>query len=313
MDGFDDLLGPTRAALERNPFADPFGRSSSPDPWKSFQPTELTTEHEDSTSAAFGTEERSTTPTLEDPGFAGTSATNAESPFEPGPTSVDPLDSAKALQEYEDEAAPSHQREPSTPTDHAPLGTPKSPGFRESVSTTIDDVLTPAPAERQPTPPRIASPPLAVNVSAPTASTSPPPTSPAESSALSSASIMGHAPDSSFASPSSTPFMQNTARPFYSPLDQPQSLERSFSGLALGGESANGWQSMGQGSQSMFVGESPRKPVVPDDDDDDDDKPILQARMSSLERAQRNGAPSVPVSPHYPMSLTMSLFTGFTT
>lgn len=36
MDGFDDLLAPSRSALEDNPFADPFAkRSGSPDPWAS--------------------------------------------------------------------------------------------------------------------------------------------------------------------------------------------------------------------------------------------------------------------------------------
>ncbi|KAG6821426.1 hypothetical protein H0H93_010150 [Arthromyces matolae] len=36
MDDFDDLLGPSRSALEDNPFADPFAkRSNSPDPWSS--------------------------------------------------------------------------------------------------------------------------------------------------------------------------------------------------------------------------------------------------------------------------------------
>lgn len=34
MEGFDDLLAPSRSALEDNPFADPFAkRSNSPDPW----------------------------------------------------------------------------------------------------------------------------------------------------------------------------------------------------------------------------------------------------------------------------------------
>ena len=40
MDGFDDLLVPTRQRLEDNPFEDPFAkRSNSPDPWASFHQT----------------------------------------------------------------------------------------------------------------------------------------------------------------------------------------------------------------------------------------------------------------------------------
>lgn len=299
MDGFDDLLAPTRDALERNPFADPFGRPNSPDPWKSFHDAD-----EDPATAVSGVEERSTTtPTLEDPGF---SASTTDTTFESHTSSQDPLDSAKALQSDEDEPSHPHERRPSTPTD-APLSTPKSPGFRESVSTAIDDVLQPAPSayvEEQPTPPRAPSPPLTVAVGEPLTPASPPPTSPTESSAFSSASAIGHVPDSStspYVSPSFPSFAQATAKPFHSPLDQPPSLDRSFSGLALGGESINGWQSMGQGSQNMFVGDtSQRSNVTNDDDDDDDDKPILQARMSSLERAQRSGSPSIPVSMRCP-------------
>lgn len=298
MDGFDDLLAPTRDALERNPFADPFARPESPDPWKTFHPTSSSAE--DTSTDAFG-EARGSTPTLDDPGVTGTPAAAAPPPDTELPewhARADPLESAKVLQDDEEETArtraPVHEQEPSTPTDdHAAAGEPKSPGFRESVSTGIEDTLAPTPTEekKQPTPPRVPSPPLAVNVPPPSSVASPPLTSPTGSSS----SIIGHAPRSSTASVSS-PFSQ--PKPFVSPLEQPQSLEHSFSGLALGGESINGWQSMGQGSQSAFVGTAAHNTMrsQEDDDDDDDDKPILQARMSSLERAQHAGSTSVPVS-----------------
>lgn len=308
MEGFDDLLGPTRDALERNPFADTFARSSSPDPWTSFQPSATSTiPTDDSGGDPFGAEFRTTTPTLDDPGFTETSGASPGTGFVAFNGSDDPLESAKTLQSDDDEHSHAHAQEPATPTEQAPLASPKSPGFRESVSTTIDDVLTsappPPPEEKQPTPPSAAPLPLPVSENSPLTPASPPPTSPTDSAALSSASIIGHAPSSSAASvvsPSATPLLNTPSKPFYSPLDQPQPIERSFSGLALGGESVNGWQSMGQGTQSMFVGSASRPSVPEDDDDDDDDKPILQARMNSLERAQRTGSPAIPPSPPPP-------------
>ena len=58
MDGFDDLLAPSRHALEDNPFADPFAKQrSSPDPWATpfaatdshaFSHTESSSQHFDS-------------------------------------------------------------------------------------------------------------------------------------------------------------------------------------------------------------------------------------------------------------------------
>lgn len=314
MDGFDDLLAPTRDALERNPFADSFGRPSSPDPWTSYQaPASSTIPTDDSDGDPFGTELRSSTPTLDDPGFADTTPAGADTGLASYNALEDPLESSMRLQSEGKESEHAHEPEPPTPTEQAPLASPKSPGFKESVSTTIDDILTSVQLpveEKQPTPPRAPSSPLTVVENPPLTPSSPPLTSPTESAAPSSASIIGHAPSSaaaSVASPSTTPLLTTPNKPsFYSPLDQPNSLDRSFPSLTLGGESVNGWQSMAQGSQSMFVG-STSQPSVPDDEDDDDDKPILQARMNSLERAQRAGSPAVPVSHHflrmYPLAL----------
>ena len=300
MDGFDDLLAPSRDALERNPFADPFARSNSPDPWNNYTVSSSSQVPTDDTSTSvFSSDVRSTTPTLDDPDFAGASTSAPDGGFTAYVPPADPLDSAKALQNDEPEPEHAQEREPVTPTEHAPLESPRTPGFRESVSTTVEDALAPvqpAPTEEHHTPPRAVSPPLIVRVDPPLAPSSPPPKSPTGSA---STSIIGHAPSSSAASivsPSSTPLSAPITRQFYSPLDQPHSLEHSFSGLALGGESTNGWQSMGQGSQSMFVTGTPAYGSVPEDEDDDDDKPILQARMNALERAQQGGSASVPVS-----------------
>lgn len=278
MDGFDDLLAPSRAALEQNPFADPFGnRPSSPDPWSSFHPASAPTLSGEPT--AFD-DVRSTTPTIDTPAFSGVPASG----FHAYEDSEDPLESSKI--ETSDEVVP----EPQTPTDPPEATSPRSPGFRESIPTALEETMSLADSERKPSPPPIVSPPLS---SAPSLSSVPPsvvspPMSPVEpASQASPVQHTSRASTSSFTS-SFAPQRTSLDQTFVSPLEQPQSIERSFAGLALGGESVNGWQ----GSQSMFV--APPKPqAVVDEDDDDDDKPIMQARMSLSERVQ---ATSVPVS-----------------
>ncbi|KAH9479365.1 Vacuolar protein sorting-associated protein vps5 [Psilocybe cubensis] len=97
MDGFDDLLAPSRHALEDNPFADPFAkpRSNSPDPW----------------ATPFATENA----------FAdSTSPFTTEDPPSTIPDHSDPLDSAAHHSDDDDESR----------------SNPRSPGFRESIPTT---------------------------------------------------------------------------------------------------------------------------------------------------------------------------------
>jgi sorting nexin-1/2 len=314
MDGFDDLLAPSRDALERNPFADPFARSSSPDPWTNYTTSSSSlVPTDDASTTAFSSEVRSATPTLDDPNYAGISTSASVAEFSSYTSSEDPLESAKTLQDEEAELEHAQEREPTTPTEHAPLGSPRSPGFKESVSTTIEHVLAPtesATVTQHHTPPQALSPSPTVGANQPLTPASPPPLSPAESTPLSSTSVTGHAPSSSAASailPTSTPLSAPT-RSFYTPLDQPQSLDRSFSGLTLGGENVNGWQGMGQGSQTPFVSSAQTQRSIPEDEDDDDDKPILQARMDALGRAQQAGLASVPVSYCYYDSLRCNVF-----
>lgn len=274
MDGFDDLLAPSRAALEQNPFADPFGkRSDSPDPWASYIHGSSSQAPDDE--ASVFEDVRSTTPTLESPGFGEAPAAELQSLDEPV---VDPLESSRANEP--EEVVP----EPSTPTEsRAETVSLRSPGFRESVPPSIDESLATPVSERKPSPPPIVSPPTST---APSSTAPSPPISPVDispavppSNATSATSI------ASFTS-SLPPPPISAQRPFFSPLEQPQSTERSFAGLALGGETSNEWQ----GSQSMFVGPTKQQPIVDDDEDDDDDKPILQARMSLSERMQGTSA-----------------------
>ncbi len=242
MDGFDDLLAPTRDALEKNPFADPFGRSSSPDPWTSFQT---------SSSALPGTEtsafdgDRSTTPTLDSPAPAGASSAG----FHSYSSSEDPLESVHANA--------THESEPETPTEPTDVASPRSPGFRESISTSVEQIIEHSPPKRELTPPRASSPPVpSVTFSA----VSPTLTSPTESPV--SPAAAGHTPQPSI---SSSPFASLRPRASvdqesFSPLERPTSstVERSFASLALGRESVNGWQSP---QSSTFIGATSQPPA----------------------------------------------------
>ncbi|KAI0343027.1 Vps5-domain-containing protein [Trametopsis cervina] len=271
MDNFDDLLAPSRSALEQNPFADPFGkRSASPDPWASYHPDSASTGLDESSAFA---DVRSATPTLDSPAFGGVSTGGGFTSYE---EHADPLDSDQ-VKDLETTAP-----EPITPTD-AYTGTdfPRSPGFRESVPP-VSDETTETPVselEHRSSPPPVVSPPIS--------------TAPSAAASLPASPTESPAPQFTFNDTQASPFApQRTSfeRPFLSPLEQPQSIERSFASLAIGGETLNGWQ----GSQSTFVGPSKPVPTLQEneDDDDDDDKPILQARMSLSERAPTTTVPA---------------------
>jgi sorting nexin-1/2 len=104
MDGFDDLLAPSRRALEDNPFENPFAqpRSSSPDPWASYSHNPFGEPAESHPEPEFEPEPE-------------------PKPATPEPT--DPLESASVNHpDYDEPTSPSP---PQTPT-------AKTPGFRES-------------------------------------------------------------------------------------------------------------------------------------------------------------------------------------
>ncbi|KAF8892263.1 Vps5 C terminal like-domain-containing protein [Infundibulicybe gibba] len=128
MDGFDDLLAPSRQLLEDNPFADPFAkRSNSPDPWATpFAANQPESSFEETTS---------TTPTIDQPStteHSESSSTAEGSSHGTPPPSTDPLESAS----YGDD------------DDNKPLGTfATSPGFRESVPANFSEIATIRPTE----------------------------------------------------------------------------------------------------------------------------------------------------------------------
>jgi len=119
MDGFDDLLAPSRHALEDNPFADPFAKQRrSPDPWAT--PFAATDSH------AFGN-------TSEHFSSLGSySSSNNEfgaSSSEFKPLDSDPRDSPAHTADDDDD-------------DEQPLGQLRSPGFRESIPASFSETAT---------------------------------------------------------------------------------------------------------------------------------------------------------------------------
>lgn len=249
MDGFDDLLAPSRQALESNPFADAFGdRSSSPDPWATPFSSHDVSEN------AFGDLNTSEHFASAETSYA-TGFTNTPShPTEEVPLS-DPLDSAVHNASEEDD-------------DDKPLANFRSPGFRESVQAGFSETATIRPEhveefESTTAPSTLPSGEPITPTPQPDAfstQVNPPP------SHTATQSIGGFAPP-----------LSASESALKSPLDPFPSIERSVAALSLGGEAVGGWQTEDQspwGSERF----TPTQPVPPPtEDDSDDDKPILQA------------------------------------
>src|SRR5258707_736662 len=214
MDNFDDLLGPSRAVLEENPFAeDPFSRlrSGSPDPWATpFGATDATDAF-GSSSSPFPT---SDTFVSHSKAFETTVADNTESE-----SSSDPLDSAAH-----------HDRD--TTDLNEPLPAATSPGFRES--------LPPITTDRQPPkePEGALSPPLLDDLATRAGET--------ETSVQQDKDRL-YAPELDTPSKSGSSFNSfqtaSSTVPFKSPLDPrpPSAMERSLTGFSIGGEAMGGW------------------------------------------------------------------------
>lgn len=230
MDGFDDLLAPSRQALESNPFADLGPRSGSPDPWASpYGDVHASTN-------AFG--ENSSAADV----FSSDPYTNPHASPTTDEPAADPLDSAHGGTDDDEE-------------DNRPLGF-RTPGFRESVSS-FNETATIRPSEPEEIDPTISAPPAPLLPREPSpiqspgrVDASPPPHSPPQVSTTALASR----PD--FVSPLEQPIAAN--------------LQRSVAGLSLGGEALGGWQTdqtpwTHDQPASTFVSQTP----VDDDSDDD--------------------------------------------
>lgn len=261
---FDDLLA--------DPFEDPFAkpRSGSPDPWASFshQPSTALDAHdpyEDSYKSPYD-DGRSTTPTTESY-VTGDRGDSSQSSL------ADPLEAA-AVNAEEDPPAPSG------PT------SPRTPGFRESISVLNSTDHTQTIAEPEPTSSSSPSSAPLSFTSVPTAAPSPPlsrsperlpPISPIVSLSLSTS---------------------KAPSPIVSPLEKPatsSNFNHSFASLALGGEAIGGWQA----DQSSWVNDKPAPSVSSannTEEDDDDDVPILKSRLISSDTSNL-------VRAHSPLSM----------
>ena len=249
MEGFDDLLGPSRQALEDNPFADPFlKRSNSPDPWANPFASTDSSDAFGSTSEHF---EPSNSSSSNDVG-SSSSAVVEESSL------ADPLDSAARAADDDD---------------NEPLAKLRSPGFRESIPRTFSETATIRPPHDE----DLDSPPikpLADNESTIPGQSAPTPEPTSTSTAV-------HTPQSpSRSNPSfSSPPPSATESSFKSPLEAPfGGLNRSMAGVSLDGEVQGGWNSAEVQTpwQAEQVTPIPTKPSQ-GDDDSDDDRPILQS------------------------------------
>ena len=307
--GFDDLLAPSRDALE-NPFGDPFSkpRSGSPDPWASAasvfgnttvpsfnedqpwgssSPTTLTHSH-DAFVHTGGFHEDVQEEELEEVLAPAAEAPHVEQ------SSVDPLDTAafnaaEAEAEAEAEAAAAAAKAKSMLTR----------GFRESISTEAEAEEPLQAKEPEPEPAREATPTPPAE-EPPKSSTPPPAPVPQPSAPEVPARALGHASQGSTASFTSQPKAEPAA---FNPLNQPQSsLERSIAGLSIGGEAIGGWEgSGGWQTQTNYsipapVAGASRGQSVSDDDDDDDDRPIAQTLAArAAARQSEQGMTSVSV------------------
>ncbi|KAF9223973.1 Vps5-domain-containing protein [Gyrodon lividus] len=265
MDGFDDLLAPSRNVLEENPFEDPFAkpRSGSPDPWSSFgQHHHPQPSHSDIDYFKSGFEdEPSTTHTAGSYFTRNYSYSDQSSVAAP----IDPLDAAAVT-------ADDHEDEQSTgPSDtHTDTTPSQTPGFGMFTLGTEDQTKTVVEPEPE-------SPPEAQHIDEVSANV----TSLLRTEDSTSSQIL------SFSSPE---------RAILSPLDQHSTpnIDRAFSSLALGGESQGGWQTGWGSNDQVSAIMSPPAPVAgADNDDDDDDTPIGQtARFRNAGSPQPSGSPA---------------------
>ncbi|KAF9475017.1 protein transporter [Pholiota conissans] len=257
MDGFDDLLNPSRHALEDNPFADPFlKRSGSPDPWATPFTSTDTSGGFGSTSDHFGAD---STYHSTSQGFS-LGSTEEEHP-------KNPLN-LPSEQEEDDE-------------DNKPLGNLRSPGFRESIPSNapapFSETATIRPTHEDESHPQAEMPSVALARTPPQIiSTSAQGLTSLSASITVAAAPLAHSRTTSgFASTSQTA----TESSFKSPLESFGGLEHSITGLSLGGEAATGWQTEETPWQTESF--SPPRPTAAAtaqvEDDSDDDKPILQS------------------------------------
>jgi sorting nexin-1/2 len=276
MDGFDDLLAPSRNVLEENPFEDPFAkpRAGSPDPWSRFgQHHDPQPSHSDIDYFKSAFEDEPSTAHTADSYFTSDYGHSEQTSAAPP---VDPLDvAAVTAGDHEDGQSASHN---DAHTDTTPSRTPGFGMFTASMEEQTETVVDP---EQEL--PRSDKPPQAQHVDEPS-TTAVSPLRTEESVSLQSPPFPQE-PFSSFSSPE---------RAVLSPLDQHSTphIDRAFASLALGGESQGGWQTgWGTNDQVSATTSLPAPVTGADNEDDDDDTPIGQTA-----RFRNAGSPQVRAS-----------------
>jgi len=273
MDGFDDLLAPSKRAPEDNPFENPFAqdRSGSLDPWASFA-SQL--EHN-----PFSSEPASTVPAFE-----------PEPPSPVSTTLTDPLDSAITEPE---EHVPSPPRTPTQFKAHDL----KEDAFAEERQPSPEPVSEPTPQSE--TVPTSGPEPTAAQQEPERTPIQQKTSLPSTSEPVSPQSSKGFVAFTPTHSPTESDAFNTPISSMISPLDHPGlggGFGDTFPGIspfegdALGG----GW---GSQSSSLFVNgasvESSREPSVPDDDDEEDNRPVGQSPLLKAKEREREAANNV--------------------
>ncbi|KAG5723672.1 Sorting nexin-2 [Termitomyces sp. T112] len=247
MDGFDDLLVPSRSALEDNPFADPFAkRTGSPDPWAS--------------------------------PFAVNSGNNSyANPYTTSATHHEPnnlFSEEPAIEESH--KLPLDNNEEGKEHDKIPSQS-EPPGFRESIPP-FSEIATIRPTEPEDVQPCIPPSDKPVSSSTPPHSH----TSPNPSSLRDVPQVSSH-----ITPPSESPSSSKPSNDFVSPLERstPSGIDQSMAGLSLGVDAlGGGWQNEQTAWGGTSVTPTTRVTPVQADDDSDDDKPIGQTLKNAESR-----------------------------
>ncbi|RDB20924.1 Vacuolar protein sorting-associated protein vps5 [Hypsizygus marmoreus] len=262
MDGFDDLLAPSRGALEDNPFADPFAkRSNSPDPWAT--PFANSSAHD---YAHDSTDSYTPTPATYESG-SNEIASSTNDAMTPNATELVGL----ASQPVEDDHVGERH-------------STQSPGFRESVEPSpFSEIATIRPTEPEEIQPPVQPSTEPVRSATPvrrsTLPETPAPASPQVRHGKEPSRTGSH-----IVSPSASSSTSKSSHEFVSPLERatPLGIDHSMTGLSLGGNAlGGGWQS----EQSAWGGQA--------DDDSDDDKPIGQT-LKSVEHNENKLSSEMP-------------------
>ncbi|KAG2157750.1 Vps5 C terminal like-domain-containing protein [Suillus bovinus] len=257
MDGFDDLLTPSRNVLEENPFEDPFAkRSASPDPWSSFSHSEPRLTHHDIDYYKTGFEDEPVRSTSVTPTTASYVTGDHGHSDQNSLIAADPLDAAAVT-------AGDHDDEHSTaPTDATSLRTPGFSTYASSAeehTTTVSEPTLESPVFHDEKPVRAVTPPHQE-------------LSPSLATAISSTKI---------AAPFDSP-----ERALISPLERSFSpvADQAFASVALEAESQRGWQSDWGANNSLPPVHLPAVNTSADEEDDDD-RPIGQsAKFKGIDR-----------------------------